>query len=107
MATTEAAAELDLIGKLNRVSGIEYPNDPQLAARIRSYELAAGMQTAVPNIMRMERETESTRRLYGIDQEHSRKFGTRYLAARRMVEMGVRFIQIYHGTGSAGSWDAQ
>jgi hypothetical protein len=102
----EAAAELELIGKLNRASGIEYPDDPQLTARIRSYELAAGMQAAVPDIMRLDRETEATRRLYGIDQEHSREFGTQCLAARRMVEQGVRFIQIYHGTGSAGSWDA-
>ena len=102
----EAAAELELIGKLNRASGIEYPDDPQLTARIRSYELAAGMQVAVPDVMHMDRETEATRRLYGIDQDHSREFGTQCLVARRMVEKGVRFIQIYHGTGSAGSWDA-
>ena len=102
----EAAAELELIGKLNRASGIEYPDDPQLTARIRSYELAAGMQVAVPDVMHMDRETEATRALYGIDRDHSREFGTQCLAARRMVEKGVRFIQIYHGTGSAGSWDA-
>ena len=102
----EAAAELELIGKLNRASGIEYPDDPQLTARIRSYELAAGMQVAVPDVMHMDRETEATRALYGIDQDHSREFGTQCLAARRMVEKGVRFVQIYHGTGSAGSWDA-
>ena len=102
----EAAAELELIGKLNRASGIEYPDDPQLTARIRSYELAAGMQVAVPDVMHMDRETEATRALYGIDRDHSREFGTQCLAARRMVEKGVRFVQIYHGTGSAGSWDA-
>ena len=54
----------------------------------------------------MDRETEETRRLYGLDRDHSREFGTQCLAARRMVEKGVRFIQIYHGTGGAGSWDA-
>ncbi len=106
VTAAEAASELNLIGKLNRISGIEYPNDPQLTARIRSYELAAGMQTAVPDIMRMDLETEETRKLYGLDQDHSREFGTQCLAARRMVEKGVRFIQIYHGTGGAGSWDA-
>ena len=102
----EAAAELALIQKLNRASGIEYPDDPQLTARIKSYELAAGMQAAVPDIMRLDRETEATRRLYGIDKNHSREFGTQCLAARRLVEKGVRFVQLYHGAGGAGSWDA-
>ena len=102
----EAAAELALIKKLNRASGIEYPDDPQLTARIKSYELAAGMQAAVPDIMRLDRETEATRRLYGIDKNHSREFGTQCLAARRLVEKGVRFVQLYHGAGGAGSWDA-
>lgn len=102
----EQAAELDLIGQLNRAAGVQYPDDPQLRARIRSYELAAGMQTAVPEIMNFDGETEATQGLYGLDQNHSREFGTQCLAARRMVEQGVRFVQIYHGTGSAGSWDA-
>jgi hypothetical protein len=102
----EQAAELDLIGQLNRASGVEYPNDPDLRARIRSYELAAGMQTAVPELMQLDQETEDTQQLYGLDQEHSREFGTQCLVARRMVEKGVRFVQLYHGTGSAGTWDA-
>ncbi|HAA59900.1 MAG TPA: DUF1501 domain-containing protein [Planctomycetaceae bacterium] len=102
----EQEAELDLIGKLNRAVGVEYPDDPQLRARIRSYELAAGMQTAVPDIMDFETETQATQSLYGLDQEHSREFGTQCLAARRLVEKGVRFVQLYHGAGSAGKWDA-
>jgi len=102
----EQAAELDLIGQLNRASGVQYPDDPQLRARIRSYELAAGMQTAVPEIMNFDGETEATQSLYGLDEDHSRPFGMQCLAARRMVEQGVRFVQLYHGTGSAGSWDA-
>lgn len=102
----EQAAELDLIGKLNQAVGVEYPDDPDLRARIRSYELAAGMQTAVPEIMRLEQETAQTQAMYGLDQDHSRVFGTQCLAARRMVEKGVRFVQLYHGAGSAGTWDA-
>ena len=102
----EQAAELDLIGQLNRATGIEYPDDPDLRARIRSYELAAGMQIAVPELMRLDQETTHTQELYGIDQEHSREFGTQCLVARRMVEKGVRFVQLYHGAGSAGTWDA-
>ena len=102
----EQAAELELIGQLNRAVGVEYPNDPDLRARIRSYELAAGMQTAVPEIMNFSGETAHTKSLYGLDAEPSRAFGTQCLAARRLVENGVRFVQLYHGAGSAGTWDA-
>lgn len=106
IAAEEQAAELDLIGQLNRAVGVAYPDDPDLRARIRSYELAAGMQTAVPELMRLDQETAGTQQMYGLDQEHSREFGTQCLAARRMVEKGVRFVQLYHGAGSAGTWDA-
>ena len=95
----------DLIGKLNRAVGVDYPEDPDLRARIRSYELAAGMQTAVPRIMNFSGETAHTQSLYGLDEEHSRPFGRQCLAARRLVENGVRFVQLYHGAGSAGTWD--
>lgn len=101
----EQAAELDLIGKLNRAVGVDYPEDPDLRARIRSYELAAGMQTAVPRIMNFSGETAHTQSLYGLDEAHSRPFGRQCLAARRLVENGVRFVQLYHGAGSAGTWD--
>jgi hypothetical protein len=106
MTSREQKAQLKLIRQLNQAAGVEYPDDPQLLARIRSYELAAGMQTAVPDLMRLETETDQTQKLYGIDQDHSREFGIQCLAARKMVESGVRFVQIYHGTGSAGKWDA-
>ncbi len=102
----EQAAELGLLGRLNRLAGIEYPDDPQLRARIRSYELAAGMQVAVPETLQLERETEATRRLYGIDQPTTQSFGQLCLAARRMAERGVRFIQLFHGGGGGGAWDA-
>src|SRR4029077_13973933 len=81
-------------------------DDIKLRARIKSYELAFRMQTAVPDILNFEAESESIRRLYGLDHDVTRPFGQQLLAARRLVERGVRFIQIFHGDGAAGAWDA-
>ncbi|MBI3868438.1 MAG: DUF1501 domain-containing protein [Verrucomicrobia bacterium] len=97
---------VDLIRRLNELRGIEYPKDPALAARLASYELAFRMQRSVPEVLDFSRESAATQALYGIDQSHSRDFGTQLLAARRFVERGVRFIQIQHGGGGAGAWDA-
>jgi hypothetical protein len=97
---------LRLIRRLNELRGIEYPNDPAVAARIAAYELAYRMQTSVPDIVDFSRESAETRALYGMDLPHCREFGTQLLAARRLVERGVRFIQIQHGGGGAGAWDA-
>jgi hypothetical protein len=102
----EQQSELDLIGRLDRLSGIEYPGDPALQARIKSYELAFRMQAAVPDVFRFDDENAQTRALYGLDQPHTKSFGMECLAARRLVERGVRFIQIYHGGGGNGAWDA-
>jgi len=102
----EQQAELDLIGRLDRLSGVEYPGDPSLQARIKSYELAFRMQAAVPEVFRIDDESPETCRLYGIDQGPTRAFGLECLAARRLIERGVRFIQIYHGGGGNGAWDA-
>jgi hypothetical protein len=103
----EQAAEFDLLGRLNRLAGIEYPDDPALRARIKSYELAFRMQTAVPEVFKFDGESKETQALYGLDQGPTRDFGMQCLGARRLVERGVRFVQIFHGsTGGAGSWDA-
>jgi len=103
----EQAAEFELLGKLNRLAGISYPDDPALTARIKSYELAFHMQTAVPNIVNFGAETAGTQERYGLNNPTTRKFGQQCLAARRLVEQGVRFIQIFHGSnGGAGEWDA-
>jgi hypothetical protein len=103
----EQAAEFALLDRLHRLSAVEYPADAALAARIQSYELAFRMQMAVPEIIRFSDETERTRTAYGLDQEVTRTFGEQCLAARRLVERGVRFVQIFHGSnGGAGSWDA-
>lgn len=102
----EQQAEFELLGRLNRLAAVQYPDDPVLRARIRSYELAFRMQTAVPDIMRLNQETEETQRLYGLDNGTTRPFGQLCLAARRLAEAGVRFIQIFHGSnGGAGAWD--
>jgi hypothetical protein len=90
----EVEAGLSLLGKLNRRSGIEYPDDPALRARIKSYELAFGMQTALPEVLRIDKETEATRKFYGIDQQATNQMGKTLLTARRLVEQGVRFIQV-------------
>jgi hypothetical protein len=96
----------DLVAELNRLSSVEYPDDPATAARIASYELAFRMQQSVPEAIDFADESEEVQKLYGLDQPHCREFGAQLLAARRFVERGVRFIQIQHGGGGAGAWDA-
>jgi hypothetical protein len=103
----EQSAEFDLLGRLNRLAGVEYPDDPQLRARIKSYELAFRMQTAVPEVVDFGKEDEATKKLYGLDNGATKPFGEQCLAARRLVERGVRFVQVFHGSnGGAGAWDA-
>lgn len=101
----EQRLSFDLVNRLNRLTAARYPNDAALDARIKSYELAFRMQSAVPNVIDFASETEATKNLYGFDQKETRPFGEQLLAARRFVEKGVRFIQIQHGAGAAGAWD--
>src|SRR5207247_6133357 len=102
----EQQANLGLLGKLNHLAGIDYPDDQNLRARIQSYELAFQMQTAIPETLQLERETEGTKALYGLDRAETRGFGELCLASRRLVERGVRFVQVFHGGGGGGAWDA-
>ncbi|MDZ4818148.1 MAG: DUF1501 domain-containing protein, partial [Planctomycetota bacterium] len=89
------------------IASVEYPHDSTLNARIRSYELAFRMQSALPRVMDCEKETKETQDLYGMHNKETATFGRQCLAARRLVEQGVRFVQLFHGTdGGAGSWDA-
>jgi hypothetical protein len=97
----EREDQLELLRELNGLTGVEYPNDPLLRARIKSYELAFRMQMAVPEVVRMQGETEATKTLYGVDQKETKTFGEQCLTARRLVERGTRFVQIYHD-----GWDA-
>jgi hypothetical protein len=103
---TEQQVRFDLVGKLNRLRAVEYPDDPALNARIQSYELAFRMQKSLPEVLDFSKETEETKKLYGLDQPATQAFGMQMLAARRLVERGVRFIQVQHGAGGAGVWDA-
>lgn len=96
---------LDLLQKMNELDTAE--GDTEMAARISSYELAFRMQSHAPEAVDLTKETEATRNLYGLDKPQTREFGTRCLLARRMVERGVRFVQIYSGGGPVSiQWDA-
>lgn len=106
MSAEDQVAEFGLLGRLNRLAGIDYPDDPALRARIKAYELAYGMQAAVPEALKLPEESPSTQSLYGLDRDVTRSFGRLCLAARRLVERGVRFVQLFHGGGGGGAWDA-
>lgn len=106
MEREEQRLEFDLVRRLNQINARSYPDDSSLTARIKSYELAFRMQTAIPEVIQFADETQSTQNLYGLDQADTRPLGMQLLAARRMVERGTRFIQIMHGDGAAGAWDA-
>jgi len=88
-------SKLDFLAELNRHFSADKPEDTELAARLNSYELAYRMQAAAPEAVDLSRESELTRKLYGLDEEPTRKFGTLCLLSRRLVERGVRFVQLY------------
>jgi hypothetical protein len=96
----------ELVRQLNEVAQQQYPDDSLLRARAKSYELAFRMQTAVPGVINFDDETAATQQMYGLDNPVTQPFGAQLLAARRFVEGGIRFIQIMHGDGAAGAWDA-
>lgn len=100
----EQRNEYELIDRLNELTAVEYPEDQALRARIRAYELAFRMQASVPEAIDLASETESTAKLYGLDNEATKLAGSRFLAARRLVERGVRFVQVF--PSSYGSWDS-
>jgi hypothetical protein len=89
--------QLDLLNELNAVHLRQHAWNAELEARLSHYELAARMQTAVPDALDLSKETEETKKLYGIDHPRSGEYGKRCLLARRLVERGVRFVQIFFG----------
>jgi hypothetical protein len=95
-------AQLDLMSRLNASHLATHPGEPDLAARIQNFELAYRMQSEAMEAVELTHESEGTRRLYGLDQPHAREFGTKCLLARRLVERGVRFVQVYCDE----EWDA-
>lgn len=98
---------LDFIGKLNEEFLRNHPGEQEMAARIRTYELAYRMQSEATEAVDLSRETQSTKTLYGMDKPQTEIVGRQCLLARRLVERGVRFVQIYSGGGVFDqSWDA-
>lgn len=94
-------ANLDLLAKLNSRHAKLHPEHQELSARMEAYELAFRMQAQVPGLLDIDKETEKTKAMYGLGQEPTDAFGRKCLLARRLVENGVRFVQLY-----AGTWDS-
>jgi uncharacterized protein (DUF1501 family) len=107
MSDGEQARIIQSLNHLNEGHMESRVDNSNLAARIASYELAYKMQSTAPEAIDTDRESEETKALYGMDESHTEDFGRKCMLARRLVERGVRFIQIYSG-GSHGdnNWDA-
>ena len=102
-------ARLELLAKLNEMDLKKNPANSDLAARIASYELAYKMQSSAPDAVDIENETPATKKLYGLDEALTEPFARQCLMARRLVERGVRFVQVYHGglgNQNTDTWDA-
>ena len=98
---------LNLVEKLNQKHLDQNPGDGELSARIYSYELAFRMQTSATDAIDISKESAATRKLYGVDEQPTEYFGRQALMARRLVERGVRYVQIFSGGGNFDpSWDA-
>lgn len=104
----EQRAQLDLLRTLNGDLSDRYPGDTELVARAKSYDLAYRMQVSAPEAVDLAKETEATRKAYGIGTKETDEYGTALLRARRLVERGVRFIHVISGApdNSVDSWDA-
>ena len=105
----EQRARLDFLARLNQEHEERFPGVSELSARIASYELAYRMQSCAPETVDLSKETEETKNLYGLDQEVTRPFGRQCLLARRLVERGVRFVQLWSGAyvnDTVDTWDA-
>ncbi|HEY1110717.1 MAG TPA: DUF1501 domain-containing protein [Opitutaceae bacterium] len=96
--------KLDFLAKLNRAHAASRADNTELEARIRSYELAYQMQAEAPGAVDLGKESTATKALYGLDEKETAVFGRNCLMARRLVERGVRFVQLYSGAGSG--WDS-
>lgn len=97
---------LALLNKFNRQHLEQWPGDSRLESRIASYELAARMQLSAPELLDLSGESEATRKAYGLDNKETEEFGRRCLLGRRMLERGVRFVQIWSGAGGpTNNWD--
>jgi hypothetical protein len=109
VAPEQQRARLDLLGKLNEMDAQKYPGNTELAARISSYELAYRMQGCAPEAVDLSGESAAVKKLYGLDNPTTEPFGRQCLMARRLVERGVRFVQLFHGglgVQNLDTWDA-
>ena len=108
LSMSQQRYELDMIQKMNRATLRGQDDDPDLEARIEALELAFRMQTEAPEAFDISKESEATKKLYGLDDDYTRDFGWQCLMARRLAERNVRFIQISHeyGPGNEVGWDA-
>jgi hypothetical protein len=97
--------ELDMLKRLNNLHSDARAEDNRLNARIESFELAFRMQSQAPDAFDLSRETDTVKARYGIDRKETETFGRQCLLARRLVERGVRFVQLYHTTGGFQPWD--
>jgi hypothetical protein len=97
--------ELDLLARFNKKHQVTRPQEPALAARIKSYEVAFGMQREMPEVLDLSKETDATLNLYGLERGSTKGFGWQCLVARRMMERGVRFVELID-VGSSNNWDA-
>jgi hypothetical protein len=89
------ARQLAFLEQLNRQHAAQFPHESELAARIANFETAARMQTAVPQVLNLADETAATKKMYGLDNPDTKEYGTRCLIARRLIEKGVRFVQLF------------
>ena len=97
---------LDLLAKLNEEHSSRHPEQSELAARILSYELAYRMQTSAAQVVDVSRESQQTQSMYGLDDPLTAEFGRKCLISRRLIEQGVRFVQLYSGGGHIeATWD--
>ena len=105
--TAASRAEgLEVLRRLNALHGETRPGDDRLAARMASYELAARLQLSAPELLDLSSETAETAKLYGLDQPETADFGRRCLLARRLLERGARFVQVWSGPGGGSlNWD--
>jgi hypothetical protein len=97
--------ELGLLAKFNRMHEQRHPGDPMLEARIQSFETAFGMQMTMPKVLDLSKESDATLALYGLERGSTQGFGWQCLVARRMMEAGVRFVELID-VGSSKNWDA-
>jgi hypothetical protein len=106
LSSSQQRAQVDLINQLNRWDMEQKSNDAELSARIESFELAYRMQTAAPEAFDIDRESEHTKKLYGMEDSRCAHFGRQCLMGRRLLERGTRFIQIYSGGNeNQRAWD--